>query len=295
MKQHNKYHKIPTIAVIMLCFVYFLSACVKSREGRTDFSSLQPVVLIPEGGLARFSSQALLFPGTDNADTTTFHVNYAATNVAPVDEVVTLAVDGNALTTYNATGSTKYILFPDSIYSFRSTSVTIKKGNNYTDALPLIVFPSKIDPSLNLMLPISIKVAPVGSTISTNFGTIYYHLIGNPIAGAYTQEWIRYNNAGGTGSPAYDVTSAGVFAPLSPTTISVSSGTGISYNLSFTNTAGVISNFQLIIDPASVNGITISGGPTLVTADPVAKKYEFNFTYINGSGKSRNITDKFNK
>ena len=43
----------------------------------------------------------------------------------------------------------------------------------------------------NYMLPISITTAPAGSTISTNFKTIYYHLIGNPIAGLYNWELVQ--------------------------------------------------------------------------------------------------------
>jgi len=144
------------------------------------------------------------------------------------------------------------------------------------------------------MIPISIKTA-AGVTISGNLGTIYLHQIGNPIAGAYTHEWIRYNNVGGTGTPAYDQTYSDVFSPLNGTTISAQSGTGVNYVLSFTNTGGVLSNFQVAFDAASVtaSGITITGGPTIIVADPVNRKYQFNFTYNNASGSPRNITDKF--
>ena len=297
MKQNTIQNKFPVIAALLFISIIFLSSCIKSRDGRTDFSSLQPVVLIPEGGLSAFSSQALLFPGSDASDTAMFYVNYAATDVAPVDEMITLTVDAAALASYNASNPTKYKMFPDSIYSFKSTQVVVKKGMNYTDAINLVVFPVKIDPSQNYMLPISIKAVPVGSTISGNFGTIYYHFIGNPIAGKYTQEWIRYNNVGGTGSPTNDVTSAAAFAPLDPTTITVASGSaGLKYVMSFDNNNGVLSNFMISFDGASVaaSGVTITGGPTIIVADAVNHKYQFNFTYNNAAGSARNITDKFN-
>ena len=295
MKQNIKYNKLFSLAALLLLALTLLNSCVKSRDGRTDFSSLQPVVLIPEGGIGAFSSQALLFPGTDMADTASFHVNYSATNVASSDVKITLAVDQAALASYNTANPTQYSLFPDSIFSFTSKEITIKKGNNYSDLIPLIVFPSKIDPSKNYMLPISIKGVPSGSTISSNFGTIFYHFIGNPIAGPYTQQWIRYNNAAGTGTPAYNTTSASVFAPLSPTSISVASGTGTVYILNFSFNNGVVSDFQLSIDPASVGNLTITSGPIIKLADPVSGKYEFNFTYNNAAGSARNITDKFSK
>lgn len=295
MQQNIKYYRLFSLATLLIIALTLLNSCVKSRDGRTDFSSLQPVVLIPEGGLSAFSSQALLFPGTDLADTTYFHVNYAATNVAGSDQKITLAIDQAAIVAYNAANPTQYVLFPDSIFNFSSKEITIKKGNNYSDLIPLIVFPSKIDPTKNYLLPISVKGVPAGSTVSGNFGTIFYHFIGNPIAGPYTQQWIRYNNAAGTGTPVYNTTSSTSFAPLSPTSISVASGTGTVYILSFTNTNGVLSDFQVSIDPASVGTLTITSGPTIKVADPIGGKYEFNFTYNNSAGSARNITDKFSK
>jgi len=271
-------------------------SCVKSVSGRTDFEDLSPTVLISDGGVPNFKQNALLFPPTDDADTTYFHLNYAATSPAPVDEVITIGIDADALAAYNAQGGNQYEIFPDSIFSFTTTSVTVPKGNNYSDGVPLIVFPSKINLLNNYMLPISIKTVPAGSIVSASYKTIFYHLIGNPIAGLYTQEWIRYNTATQTGTPAYDLDlSPGVFAPVDGTTINATSGTGTVYVLTFTNTAGVLSNFQVSIDPASVVGIKITGGPTIITADPTTGTYEFNFTYDNLAGGLRNITDKFGK
>ena len=295
MKQNIKYYKLLNLGALLFLVCTILNSCIKSRDGRTDFSALQPVVLIPEGGLSAFSSQALLFPGSDMADTAYFHVNYAASNVASSDEKITLTIDQAALTSYNTANPTKYVLFPDSIYSFTSKEIIIKKGTNYSDLIPLIVFPSKIDPSKNFMLPISIKSIPSGSIISSNFGTIFYHFIGNPIAGNYTQQWIRYNNAAGTGDPVYNTTSPSVFAPLSSTSVSVASGTGSVYILEFTNNNGILSDFQVSIDPATLGTITITSGPTIKVADPVSGKYEFHFTYNNAAGAPRNITDKFSK
>ncbi|HEY2349688.1 MAG TPA: hypothetical protein VGH64_11755, partial [Puia sp.] len=71
----------------------------------------------------------------------------------------------------------------------------------------------------------------------------------------------------------------------------------VNYVLTFTNTAGVLSNFAVSFDAASVTaaGITITGGPTIITADPTTGSYKFNFTYDNGAGGLRNITDIFGK
>jgi hypothetical protein len=297
--KRNNINRIFKLGLFSLVVAVIGSSCVKSREGRTDFDNLQPTVLISDGGSSNFKSAALLPDPTADFDTVYFHLNYAATDVAPSDLVVTVGVDQDALTAYNALGGNQYEIFPDSIFSFTSTSVTIPKGANYSAGVPLVIFPTKINLLNNYMLPISIKVAPAGSTIATNFKTIYYHLIGNPIAGLYSWEWIRYNNAAGTGTPAYDLDlSPGIFAPIDGTTVSIESGSaGILYVLTFTNTAGVLSNFNVSFDAASVkaSGVAITGGPTIVTADPTTGTYEFNYTYDNLAGGLRNITDKYGK
>jgi hypothetical protein len=295
MKRNNLI-SIFKIGLLPMLVAVIGQSCVKSVSGRTDFENLKPTVLISDGGIANFKANALLFPPTDAADTTYFHLEYASTSTAPQDEVITIAIDQAALDAYNAQGGNQYAIFPDSIYSFTTTSVTIPKGNNYSVGIPLIVFPDKINLLDNYMLPISIKTAPAGSTISSNYTTIYYHLIGNPIAGLYSQEWIRYNMAVASGTPDFDQDlSPGVFAPLDGTTVSIASGTGVNYILTFTNTGGVLSNFQVSMDPASVTvaNITITGGPTIIKADPTTKTYQFNFTYNNSKGAARNITDKF--
>ena len=293
-KNINSYLSFTAICIVVMAA---LSSCIKSREGRTDFSDLKPTVLIREAGITQFAKQALTFPGTDEADTIYFRLNYAAKTVAPTDITVTLGYDENALNSYNSTvpASSQYAKMPDSIYSFTSTSVTIKAGQSFSDPIPFIVYPSKIDPTKNYMFPISILDAS-GNTISGNFGTIYYHLIGNPIAGAYEQRWIRYNAADTSGTPAYDLDlGAAIFAPTDPTTIQVESGTGVVYVLSFTNTNGVLSDFNVSLDPQSVTdaGIAITGGPIIQTADPINGRYRFYFTYNNSSGLPRVIIDEF--
>jgi hypothetical protein len=296
--KRNNFNRIFKFGLLALSVAFIGGSCVKSVSNYTNFENLQPTVLIPDGGLANFKAAAILFPPTDPSDTATFHLEYAATDVAPVDEVITIGVDLDALTAYNAQGGNQYEVFPDSIFSFTTTEVTVPKGANFSSAIQLVMYPEKINLLNNYMLPISIKVAPAGSTISTNYKTIYYHLIGNPIAGLYTQEWIRYNNAAGTGTPAFDLDlSPGVFAPIDGTTVSVASGTGVVYVLTFTNTAGVLSNFAVTFDAQSVKdaGITITGGPNIITADPTTGAYEFQFNYNNSSGSPRNITDIFGK
>ncbi len=195
MKNYKLYNKKGLFAGLLAVCIF--SSCIKNyRPGETVFSNLQPIVLIPEGGLAAFGAQALNYPASDETDTFYFRINFAATNVAPADEKVTFAVDPAALTAYNANGGVQYQAFPDSIFSFTATEATVKAGQNYSDPIAVAVHPSKVDPTKNYMLPISIKSAPAGSAISGNFGTLYLHFIGNPIAGTYNVTGTRYNYTG---------------------------------------------------------------------------------------------------
>ena len=194
-------------AVVLFSSAAFLSSCVKNRNtGAPDFSQLSPFVQIINdnggnggtSGLAGFSKAALLFDGGDASDTAYFRINYAATNVAATDVTVTLGFDAAALAAYNAAfpnPANPYVKMPDSIYKFTQTSVVIKAGQNYSDLVKLTVYPNKVDPSKNFMLPISITATTSGG-ISGNFGTIYYHFIGNPLAGPYQDYGVRWSMTG---------------------------------------------------------------------------------------------------
>ena len=81
------------------------------------------------------------------------------------------------------------------------------------------------------------------------------------------------------------------FAPNSPTEVAVvSQGTGETDIIDFTNTAGTLGNFSVTIPP--VAGITV-GSPSFVSADPVNGIYEIYFPYVNGSGATRVIVNKY--
>ena len=299
------------IIIPVFCLIV-LSGCLKDKPN-VDFSNLGYIAEIstsnvnstlnaPSSGYAYFNGASLSFASAPDPDTVTFTVNIASDYPPTKDIPVTVAIDQAALAKYNADTVTnaariQFSLFPDSTFTFPTTTGVIKAGQRL-DTFYVIFSPGKIDPTQTYMLPISITSAP-GTTISGNLSTIYFHAIGNPIAGSYNQEWIRYNTAGQTGTPAFDEQlGATFFTPISPTEVGFYSGTGVLYQLSFTNTNGVLSNFSVTFPSsgpgsASSDGITITSGPSIVLADPINHQYTFNFTYLNGSGSPRNITDKF--
>lgn len=284
-----------------------LGSCVKDRNDlATDFSNLQPLVEIRDNisgigndaGLSNFGKATLNF-GDDTTDLhiQSFYVNLASVYPLNHDLKVTVGVDQSALDAYNAdpNNGTKFEMMPDSIYTLLQTQVTIPAGERV--ALVSVQFtPSKIDPSKSYMLPISVTDAE-GTNISGNFGTIYYHLIGNPIAGSYSWDFYRWSVPDTSGAPdGFSFTGeTALFIPDDATTIEVPSGYYIQprYVLSFENNNGVLSNFSVKLNDDDVaamaaNGVVVTAGPIIEIADPINHHYRFYYTTA-----SRAVVDEY--
>ena len=159
------------------------------QDGQTTINS----------GLQYFGAGALSYPATDAADTLTFQVNVAGPNALSQDLTVTAAQDLNAINDNYKTDSIKYLAMPDSVYHFISKTATIKAGSRVA-LFKAIFFPSKIDPTKNYMLAVT-ATNTQGIVTSGNYGHIYLHTIGNPLAGIYTVTGTRYNYSGSIAWP----------------------------------------------------------------------------------------------
>ena len=302
------------LIVFLSIFALSLGGCLKDTPN-VDFSNITPQaeLMYPGGanqnglgtGLEFFGGGAFTFPPTDPSDTVYFIANIAAPNPPTKATTVTIGVDNTIMDKYNAdpNNEVKYESMPDSVYSILNNTVTIPAGK-YLDTFWMVVFPGKIDPTKNYMAPVTITDAS-GNSISANFATIYFHTIGNPIAGAYSWDWTRYNNQTGT-PPASSLSFVGestIFLPDNPTQIEVATGyfTQPRYVLSFDDNGGVLSNFQLSFNASDLqymsdNGVVVDSGPTIITADPVNGVYEFQWVAkVVASGAYRYNVDKYYK
>lgn len=142
-------------------------------------------------GMQYFSGGALVYPADHLKDTADFNISYAGKSTLGKDLTVTIAVDPSKVLDNLANDSIKYVLMPDSLYKIVSTTATIKAGERIAP-MQIIFYPSKVDPAISYMLPVVIKDAQ-GETISSNFSTIYFHFIGNPLAGSYTATGYFYH------------------------------------------------------------------------------------------------------
>lgn len=323
------------IAILLVGSAVFFASCIKDRNnGAPDFTQLAPIVQIindkagnaASSGLDGFSAAALLLDNSAASDSAAFRINYAATGTAPADITVTLAYNAAALVAYNAANPNPvnpYTKFPDSIYTFTQTTVVVKAGTSYSDLVKLYLKPNKIDITKNYMLPISITAVSGGVNISGNYGTIYYHLIGNPLAGKYNLIGRRYNYvgtvayAGPTGPTSPNIpptfSSTTNLTPLSPksaapvdgqtVTMSFSNlgfGSGFEYGYLVTGNATFSAitlgwNDAFISNDSNIEGFTMSYVPPSPTQKPA---FRFVTHYNNaaspaGSGNDRIIDEDF--
>jgi len=296
----NKIKYCALLGVLALGF----SSCLKDKpfldvsntQAIAEFSIVSPTV-------ATYSWGAL--PADTAEIDTAIAVDIASPQTLNYDVTLTVNWDTTLITAYNANAEYPLTALPDSDFSM-TLPATIKIPAGYRiGRIPVKLFVNKIDPKTSYAMPLTITAVTTSNNgaaplISGNAKSIMYAFIGNPIAGPYNQEWIRYNTAAATGTPAYDQQlGISLFTPVTPVEVTAPSGTGVTYDITFTSTNGVPDpgSFGVTLTAASVTaaGITISAGPTIITADPVNGVYKFNFQYLNSAGAPRNITDIFTR
>ncbi len=203
---------------IFISLIILFAGCLKD-EPNVDFSQIFPTVEIINGGLEYFTSYSLDFG--DSVSVQTFTINVASVN--PLDRNISVSVDldTNLVASYNAQSEVQYEVMPDSLYSFTPQTVTIAAGTRQA-AINITFYPIKADRSVNYLLPVSITDAD-GITISSNFKTVYYHTIGNCIAGTYDVTGQRTAYIGPVSDSIvgaiYPLPTPKTFLPLDPSTV----------------------------------------------------------------------------
>lgn len=266
MKKRHLY--ITTI--LLSAAVLSLSSCLKNSNNYIDFSKAGTIVEFPKGGLAYFSADAVTDPG--DTITKQFAITVASNNVPTTATTITLSVNDPAIiTAYDTQNPAVNFLPMPAGFIPPPTSVTIPAGQR-TAILSVTFYKHLLDPSKSYMLPIAIKSAG-GLNISGNQGIHYYHFIGNDFAGAYLQNFQRYNSTDSTSvglSGASFTAQPATFSPVSPSEFTVPTGYAggaFIYDVTFTKNAdGTYSNFNVVFTPAS---IAANAGSITLTQPPV--------------------------
>lgn len=267
-----------------------------------SFPILEMSYNIPGGnnintGLQFFSSQTLLLNPGEETDTVTF----AATVQGNFNEDVNVNIQVNpaAIADNHATDGLDYALMKETQYKLLSTTGTIHPGRTPYVEFRVVFYPKTIDFTKSVMLPITVT-NDKGITVSSNFSTVYFHIIGNPIAGLYDWSFTRPDRP--DLSWAFGENGDAVFLPKDPTTIQTNSGyyDGGPYIITFDDDgAGHLTNFKAVIDPDAVKGAWADAGIT-ITSDPTitvnADYTQITIHYaVNSNGNPRDLTDVFKK
>jgi uncharacterized protein DUF1735 len=260
------------LGAIFLMFI--MGSCVKSRDGFTDLTKVSDFVILTNSGLGSFKGSNILV-NTSSPDTlkktVTVELASAKSNGGPV--TVTLGLDNTLIAAYNAANGTNFQPFPADAFKFVSNAVTIEGGLKHYGTTTVWIFQNKLDPTISYILPVSITDGG-GKSLSSNQNTIYYNVIGNPLAGAYKRDFYRWNGTSDTTTAPNSTVTLGVdqtIAPVTATSVLLTEsylqtfvGATAGVTLSFTNTNGVLSNFSVSLDPTTVAGLA-AGGFTVVT------------------------------
>jgi hypothetical protein len=320
-KNIMKYNFLRSITVFTSAFLMLLIAgCVKSRSGFTDLSKTSDFVILMGSGTGNFKASNILV-NTTSPDTVkkTITADLASANSNGGAVTVTIGLDNTVIAAYNAANGTNFQPFPASAYKLVSSTITIPGGISHYGTTTVWIFQNQLDPTVSYILPVSITDGG-GKSLSSNQNTIYYNVIGNPLAGNYKQDFYRWNVTGigvadTTTAPNSTVTIGTpiVIAPVTATTILLPESyletfVGVGMNLSFTNTAGVLSNFSVSLDANAVaaiaaGGFTILTQPKLVGYQIVGNastKYAGSVfrTYmaiVNSGGNTRTVIDQYVK
>ncbi|MGE5519323.1 MAG: DUF1735 domain-containing protein [Candidatus Dadabacteria bacterium] len=292
-----------------------MGGCVKSFDKTfTDFSTTSDYVVLQNAGYTNYGATSFN-RGTDTV-VFTVRVDLASAQASSSPTTVKLGVDAAAIAAYNAKNPQPgYIALPAANYKLVNTTVTIPAGQHYAET-QLLIFTKGLDPAVSYMVPVSIVDAS-GKALSTNLNTALYHTIGNPLAGNYLWDFIRWNSADTTSarnaSSFYNEPTA--ISPTGPTSLLlpesyiqtfVDPQGGIS--LTFDNNGGVLSNFKVFFTPALIDeiaagGFTILAAPKLVSYNIVGNastKYAGStfrtyFSFLNSSGGTRTLVDNYVK
>ncbi len=194
------------VLVSLIVLSVGLTSCLKDTTINTDLATRGNSFMIIQSGLEYFSTRAVVAAGAVDPIVTSFTANYANADGKPLasDVTLTFAIDDAKRVAYNTSGAgLQYEALPANCYSFPVTSGVVKAGTNLL-TLNITFYPLNIDPAKLYMLPITLTGAG-GNLIAANFSTVYFHVIGNPLAGNYNMTGTRTNYTGAvvwTGPPA---------------------------------------------------------------------------------------------
>jgi hypothetical protein len=220
-----KYFKISMYACLALFTLVLVNSCKKVKTDAQLGDNGQQIIRIMEaGGTEGFGKSGRAFDLTLPIDSILVRLEYSASKVPANDVIVTLGVNDALRTAYNSAnaGGVQYNAFAANQYLLRTSTVKIRAGQAVSEDFWVIIYPNRLSSALSYMLPLTItniSGAPGNVVKAPSSSTALYHIIGNALAGAYSNVALRYNY---TGTVSFDGNPANIPAPASTTAIPAS-------------------------------------------------------------------------
>jgi hypothetical protein len=225
---------------------------------------------------------------------------------------VDFAIDPTVIATYNTANSTNFVLLPAAAYSLVGVSGSTFNfaAGEFIKEIQLALDPSSLDLSQSYAIPVVLKNASSGYTLSSASTALIQIIIKNQYDGIYASTGTRYNfssNASYTGwnSPATAPGGAGTTGTIAPWSFSATMSTrgATTVNCHVGNDPSGFGFFNVTVN--SDNTVTVvstneTGVANLVpltntnytsTYNPSTKTFELYYQYTNTSGTFRILHD----
>jgi len=236
--------------------VVTLTSCLKDQDyedglyGAVRNTEGGMYISVRTGGLNNFSrSNVSIDPSSSDNDTVDLYIDldYQAKTTSEV--TVKIAFDDAKRIAYNTANSKDFQPVTADMVELLNTTITIPAGERVGQT-KLVIKQNLFDGAVSYMFPVSITES--GAPLSQNLNTRYYNIIGNPLAGSYSDVGYFYHPTGPRAIPT-DVKN---ILPVSPTVLQV--------DLGDLGSAGYIAYIE--VDPTS-NHVKISDPPGYYNAD----------------------------
>lgn len=270
--------------MVGISFVFGASSCLQDDAHYTDFSSVRPIVDIPQSAnIGVVDNEAFLLSNTPS--TYSFDVKIETVNPTTASTDVTIDIDKNYLSSYNAgllaADSTNQLLevLPDSTYTLSSKTVTIPAGKTI-GTYTLKISTTKIDVNHSYALPYTIKSATNGVIPSANYGTkLIIFGIKNAYAGFYHSVGIFNHPVAGIRKIDRDKTLSTINATTSQTEYADLGTVSMQLQINPDNSVKII-----VVTSSTANAGILATVQTAGKYDPIAKSYTLGYYYTGATG-----------
>lgn len=257
-------------------------------------------VSIRTGGLSNFSkSNVSIDASSPDNDTLDLYIDLDYYTKTTKDVTVKIAFDDAKRIAYNTANNKDFQPVTASMVKLLSTTITIPAGQRVGQT-KVVIKQDLFDGAVSYMFPVSIIES--GAASSQNLSTRYFNIIGNPLAGTYSDVGYFYHPTASRAIPADFKT----VLPVSPTVLQVDLGDlgGAGYIAyievdPITNKVKIFdppgyynssNNFLVQFDnglPDSNPGYTAAWAGSAQcnnTYDPATKTLRLRYGYMGGSG-----------